>query len=122
MKNILSIIPLLSLAFLISCSGTQQASSTSLVKAEFEVGGACGMCKDRIEEAVAVRGVKTADYNLEKNLLTVVYVPSKVSLETIEKMVANVGHDTPNVKSKDATYNALEGCCHYRSDAKNEAD
>lgn len=82
--------------------------------AMFEVGGNCGMCKDRIENAtLSIEGVQEANWNQETKMLNVSY-SSSLDLMEIHKAVANVGHDTKKIKAKDSVYNALPECCLYR--------
>lgn len=76
--------------------------------------GNCGMCKHRIEGAVLkIEGVQTAEWNTDTRLLTVQYDQSAVSLDDIEKKVAEVGHDTDKFRAKDEVYAKLHGCCKY---------
>ncbi|MCO5232396.1 MAG: cation transporter [Chitinophagales bacterium] len=77
------------------------------------VNGNCGMCKQRIINAVTVKGVKSANWNEETQQLTISYNPAKVTLDELEQRIAKVGHDTPNYKAPDEVYNALHGCCQY---------
>lgn len=114
-KAIISIFTGLSLA-ITACGnggGTHQSSSEANTH-KIEVGGSCGMCESRIEEAAkTVSGVTSADYNLETKILEVSFA-KEASMEKIEAAVASAGHDTPNHKADDAVYNALPGCCKYR--------
>ena len=79
------------------------------------VKGNCSMCKERIEEACYVQGVKKATWNAITQKLVVVYKPSKVSLLQITQHVAAVGHDTDQLKASDVAYKKLPDCCSYRS-------
>lgn len=79
----------------------------------FKVYGNCGMCKDRIESALLVPGVKVADWDQETKMLTVTFRPFKISLQSIHEIVAAVGHDTDLIKAKDEVYAKLHGCCQY---------
>lgn len=80
-----------------------------------KAGGACGMCKTRIEKAAkSVEGVASAVWNKEKQQLHVHYDAAKTSLEAISKAVAKSGHDTDKDKAADKTYDALPACCKYR--------
>jgi len=78
------------------------------------VGGACEMCKDRIEKTLKIRGVRSADWNIDSKMLTLVYDPGIISLSKVNKIIAEAGHDTELEKAKDAIYNELPACCHYR--------
>ena len=86
------------------------ATKTETIK----VSGNCESCKARIEKAAKVAGVTKADWSDKTKVLTLVYDPSKVKTDDIEKKLAAVGHDTPKYKASTAVYNALPGCCKYR--------
>ena len=79
------------------------------------VRGVCGSCKERIEMAASIKGVKKASWDKHKQQLIVIYKPSKVTTKEIEQEVAKVGHDTENFKAEDKIYNRLPACCAYRS-------
>jgi Cu(I)/Ag(I) efflux system membrane fusion protein len=80
-----------------------------------KVGGACGMCKTRIEKAAkSVEGVTSAAWNKETQQLHVHYNDAKTTLEAVSKAVAQSGHDTDKNKADNKTYDALPGCCKYR--------
>jgi copper chaperone CopZ len=78
-----------------------------------KVWGNCGSCKTRIDKAAKLDGVSKADWNKDTKILTVVYDPSKVKGDDIQKKIASVGHDTEKYKADDKAYNALPGCCQY---------
>jgi len=79
------------------------------------VRGNCSMCKERIEEACYVPGVKKATWNARNQTLVVIYKPSKVSLQKIVAQIAIAGHDSDSLKASDASYKKLPDCCTYRS-------
>ena len=82
---------------------------------KINVAGRCGMCETRIEKAaLAIDGVKKADYDLKAKTLSVTFDEKKTNVEGIEKAMATVGHDTEKFKAEDAVYNKLPGCCKYR--------
>jgi mercuric ion binding protein len=85
-------------------------SDTILVK------GVCDMCKERIENAALIRGVKKAEWNKFEQQLIVYYKPEKVESDAIEKEIAKAGHDTENHKARENDYARLPDCCAYRSD------
>jgi outer membrane receptor for ferrienterochelin and colicins len=80
----------------------------------FKVSGACEICKQRIEMAVKVKGIKKAQWNTESKMLQLVYNPSQVSLDKIENKIIAAGHDLENKKAADKTYESLPACCRYR--------
>ena len=86
------------------------ASKTETIK----VSGNCGMCKDRIEASAKVNGVTKAEWDKSTKILTLVYNPSVVKSDDIQKKIAGVGHDTEKYKADTKTYNSLPGCCKYR--------
>jgi len=89
------------------------AYSQSTESTTFEVAGSCGMCENRIEEAAKIDGVTSADWNLEDQMLTIVYDPEKVDLDDVHQSIADAGHDTEKVRAKDETYNKLPACCQF---------
>ena len=64
------------------------------VETSFQVSGVCEMCKARIEKAVDVKGVKSADYDLDTHTLTIAYSSKKISESDIHQLLNEVGHDT----------------------------
>lgn len=91
-----------------------EAQPVSGVKDIFMVYGNCGMCERRIEGALAnVKGVNTADWDVDTKVLTVQYDDAAISLEEIKKKVAAVGHDTDQFRAEKKMYNKLPGCCQY---------
>jgi len=84
-------------------------------KANFEVSGNCEMCKKRIEKAaLTVKGIKTANWDIPSNVLSIIYDSGKVGLQEVQTAIAEVGHDTPLAKAPDTTYNELPMCCLYK--------
>jgi len=82
--------------------------------AMFEVGGACEMCKDRIEKAArSVDGVSSAEWSIENHILHLSYNSKKVKLGNVHKAIAAVGHDTEKERAPDSVYNNLPDCCLY---------
>ncbi len=79
-----------------------------------KVYGNCEMCKARIERAAFVKGVTSAKWSSGTKLLIVQYKPNKVSKESIERSILNVGHDLENKKAEDSIYEKLHSCCKYR--------
>ncbi|MBB4806700.1 outer membrane receptor for ferrienterochelin and colicin/copper chaperone CopZ [Chryseobacterium defluvii] len=83
---------------------------------EFYVKGNCGSCKARIEKAAQDAGADSAEWNAEKQMISLNFNPSKTSADTILKKIAEAGHDNEKYKSSDKTYNDLPGCCLYDRD------
>ena len=84
-----------------------------ITKTSFKVNGNCDMCKSRIEKATKTKGVKSANWNEQTHILTIVYVPAKISADQIKQNIANAGYDTDKFKSTAEDYNKLPQCCQY---------
>jgi mercuric ion binding protein len=108
MKHILIIIAIILSPFF---SFAQNSIRTEKIKVE----GNCSMCKKRIENAAYVKGVKRADWNVQDQILTIVYNSTKTSSESIQQSIAKAGHSTENVTVKEADYEKLPECCHYKT-------
>ena len=78
-----------------------------------KVWGNCESCQKRIEKAAKTDGVSKASWDKDSKLLTLVYDPSKVKSDDIQKKIAAVGHDTENYKADDKAYAKLDNCCQY---------
>jgi cation transport ATPase len=85
------------------------ATKTETIK----VWGNCDMCKTRIEKAAKITGVSKAEWSDKTKTLTLVYDPSKVKSDDVQKKIAAVGHDTEKFKADAKAYNSLPGCCQY---------
>lgn len=83
-------------------------------KVFFEVAGRCDMCKERIENALDVKGVKFADWSFETNICNVIYNSAKITEKEIHKILANAGHDTKQCRAPDEAYSSLHYCCQYQ--------
>lgn len=93
---------------------TAQGQDKSIQTATIAVKGNCDECKKRIENAADIKGVKLAEWDEEKQMITITYRADKVSVEQIEKAIAASGHDTKSIKGEEAHYNKLPSCCKYR--------
>jgi mercuric ion binding protein len=88
-------------------------------KIEVGVSGNCEMCKKRIEKAAySVKGVKSATWHADHQDLHLIIDETKCKVVDVEKAIAKAGHDTQDVKSTDAEYDKVHGCCQYRSQEK----
>jgi hypothetical protein len=94
-----TILMLLSMLILFSANIHGQRCHTP--KTSFKVSGNCDMCKERIEKAAKIEGVKNAIWNQETHILTVAFVPTKTTLDQIQQNIANTGYDTDKFKASD---------------------
>ena len=99
---------LLSLIFSINIQ-----AQTTIKTATIAVKGNCDECKERIENAVDIKGVKTSNWDEHKQAITVTFDTKKVTLEQIETAIAKSGHKTANTPADAAAYKALPACCKY---------
>jgi hypothetical protein len=107
---------LLSLIILIAAV-TLIAQDSKVIETEFKVFGNCGMCKTRIEKAVKIKEVKYAKWNKDTKMLKIAF-ESTIDVDSLQKRVAEVGHDTEKFKANDEVYAALPKCCLYRDNPK----
>ncbi len=90
-------------------------------RASIEVDGVCNMCKERIEKAsIKAKGVKSAIWSVETHELKLIYDERKTDLKTIQQSIADVGHDTKEIKATDEAYNSVHPCCYYRDEVVKE--
>lgn len=118
----LRIYSLLSLFLAIAALNLPVISFGQKTKSEtFNVSGECGMCKKKIEKAAKEAGVSSAVWNQQTKLLKVSYNVSNTSASIIQQKIADAGYDTPQYKSTDEAYNALDECCQYTRESKKES-
>jgi copper chaperone CopZ len=120
MKNTILGMMLLFVAFSAQAQDTKggaelnEAKKSKNAKYTFDVNGNCEQCQKRIQKAAfSVDGVKMASWNIETHEMAVIINEEKCTLLDVEKAIANVGHDTKQVKAKDEVYAKLHGCCKY---------
>lgn len=89
-----------------------QAQST-IVTSTLSVKGNCEDCKERIENASDIKGVKVCKWDSETKVATVTFDSGKTSMETIEKAIAKAGYETKNQKADPKAYAKLPKCCKY---------
>tara|TARA_Y100001949_G_C15862318_1_gene275616 strand:+ start:24 stop:380 length:357 start_codon:yes stop_codon:yes gene_type:complete len=99
---------------LLSIQSLQAQKIQEIDTATFKVAGVCEMCKDRIENAALIKGVKFAEWNKDSKDLVVIYKTDKTTEEDLHKAVAEYGHDTEKEKAKKENYDKLPFCCAYR--------
>lgn len=111
---------LLCLTIVSIITNAQDAKMGTDTTLTIKVFGTCEQCKDRIEQAVKIKGVKSGIWEIETNLLTLVYNEKQVSLDKIQNKILSAGHDLIDKKAKDIIYNALPECCKFRTENSGE--
>lgn len=117
MKSLKYILPTFAFAMFLGLSTFAQKNKP--VSLEFEVGGVCEMCKERIEKTMDVPGVVFAEYELDTHTLSLVYKPKKIDEDRIHELLNEAGHDTEKSKATDEQYDAIHHCCKYREHVHN---
>ena len=110
MKNLL----LISLLAIASFVQSQEISSVNSTTTSLKVFGACDQCKNRIELALKMKGIKVAVWDVDSKILNLIYDSTEISISKIENKILSIGHDLVNRKARDIIYKELPACCHYR--------
>src|ERR1700741_1234924 len=92
-----------------------QAQST-ITTASFAEKGNCNECKERIENAADIKGVKNAVWDEDKQAVTVTFDTKKVTADQIETAIAKSGHKTAHHEADLKAYDGLPKCCKYQSE------
>ena len=99
---------------LVSLAISTAAEAQSKVTETFKVYGNCGMCKKTIEgAALDTKGVKSATWNMDEDMITVVFDQAKTDVDKIKSAIAESGYDTDTHRAPDKAYGKLPGCCQY---------
>lgn len=87
-----------------------------------EVDGKCDMCKTRIEKAaLGIKGVKYAMWDIPTHQLSLVLDERKTNAMQVKMAMAEVGHDTKELKATEEAYNKVHPCCRYREDGSDDS-
>ena len=108
MKNIIIIF-----SFIIMGTQFSFAQKKQILTDTIHVDGVCKQCKQRIEDAAYIKGVKRADWNVETKKLVLIYDAGKTTLKEIETSIAKAGHNAGEAKALPKAYNELPSCCAY---------
>ena len=71
------------------------------------------MCEETIEGSLKVDGVSDADWDKDSKLIKVSFDSTKISLDQIQKKIAEVGYDNDKYKADSTSYKNLHECCQY---------
>jgi periplasmic mercuric ion binding protein len=90
------------------CFGQQKKIDTVAIKTS----AVCGMCKDRIESALAFeKGVKSSTLDVDTKVATIIYNPVKTSPGKLRIVLSKLGYDADTIPANQAAYNKLPACC-----------
>jgi periplasmic mercuric ion binding protein len=90
---------------------------SSVKTVTFHVSGVCGECKELIENAADIKGVKKCMWDKKSRIATVIIDEKKVTQEKVEKAIAKAGYDTEHEKGDLKAYDKLPRCCQYKDPA-----
>jgi len=108
MKIILSLLLLL---FTVVLYGQEK----QILETTFTVQGNCNICKDRIEKAAYIKGVKRVSWDVDSKSFQLIYRADKTTPRKVMESIAAIGHDTQEVEASEKAYNNLHHCCKYRT-------
>jgi len=108
-------IRMLLFALVVAAFSFTSAQEFTTQEAQLKVFGNCGMCKTRIEKAVAIKEVKYAKWNKSTKMLRIAFRTPGMTVDSLEQRIAAVGHDTEQYKASDEVYASLPSCCLYRN-------
>lgn len=97
-------------------TGEAQKENDKITTINIKVDGVCGMCKDRIENALDVKGVKYSSWDKTTHNCEITYRNDKITEEEIHKLLNEAGHDTEKSTATQAQYDQVHKCCKYRDD------
>ena len=101
------------LVAIVLTSGVQGISQSKFKEINFRVEGKCDMCEKRIENALDIKGIKVADWDVTTKNCRVFYKTTLYSEEEIHQLIADLGHTTEKIKATKQSYDNLHGCCKY---------
>ncbi|MEP1096033.1 MAG: heavy metal-associated domain-containing protein [Cyclobacteriaceae bacterium] len=79
---------------------------------EIQTSAICEMCQHAIEYDLAfVKGVKSAELNLDNKVVTVLYNPKKISPDEIRTSITKVGYHADFMARDSIAYDKLPFCC-----------
>lgn len=90
------------------------------IEASFSAAGNCGMCKSRIEKALKIEGVTEVRWDKRARRVSVEFLSPPLTLDSLQRRVAAVGHDTEAYTAADSVYASLPDCCLYRKSKKSQ--
>ncbi len=116
MKNTIKLLAVSCMILMVNAItiGNTTEPTKKIVTVTFKVEGVCGNCKERIEKAAMIKGVRMATWDKQTQILKAIYSSKLTTQDKIELAIAAIGHDTENHKAKDSVYQELPGCCQYR--------
>lgn len=105
---------LLLIAFFIGITG---AFAQKYSEIEIMTSAQCGMCKERIEKALAYeKGVASATVDMETKKVKVKYHGKKTNPDKLRLAISKLGHDADDIAADPVAYEKLPACCKKPTD------
>jgi copper chaperone CopZ len=102
------------IAFMSMLAFGLSAQSAGIKTETFVVKGNCDDCKERIENAADIKGVKILKWDTDTKVATATYDADKTTVEKIQQAIASAGYDAGDIKGSAKAYRKLPKCCKYR--------
>lgn len=110
MKNVIIVVILAVFSFGANQAKAQDSKKTATI--EIKTSAQCGMCKERLEKAMAFeKGVISSDLNVDNQVFTIKYKTQKTTPEKIKHAISKVGYDADDVPADQNAHDKLPGCC-----------
>lgn len=106
-----SILKYIALAFAVIAFALPANAQKKKAEIKFTIYGNCDMCKERIEEALDVKGIIFAEWDKDTKIATVAYKTAKITENEIHQLIADAGYSTDKVKANADAYSKLDKCC-----------
>ncbi|PKP17931.1 MAG: MerP protein [Bacteroidetes bacterium HGW-Bacteroidetes-21] len=107
------------IVILLVAVSAQVFAQKNVTEIEIMTSAQCGMCKDRIEKALAYeKGVIKSEVDLATKKVKVKYNTKKTNPDKIRLAISNVGHDADDIAADPVAYEKLPACCRKPGDPK----
>lgn len=111
MKTLKSLLTIFTLAA-VTFSGQAQDKGKKTEQIKIKTSSVCNMCKKTIEKAMAYeKGVQSAILDVDSQILTVAFFPTKTNPDKVRRAVTLTGYDADQVPANERAYQKLEDCC-----------
>lgn len=99
-------------ATFMTLAATAQDKLPKFEDIDIKTSAQCDECKMRIEKILVWEpSIKSANLNVETQIVTVIYKPKKVTPDEIRKLITDVGYDADDKSADPDAYDILPGCC-----------
>lgn len=112
MKTKMLIVGIIAMFVFAASAFAQDQASSNVTTVKIQTSAQCGMCKDRIEGALAYeKGVSKSELNLTDKVVTVTFDAKKTNPDKIRQLLSKTGYDADGVAADPTAYAKLPACC-----------